>query len=188
MAAPFVANPTGDAEVQIEIEIGASLIEARREAMRDATRQLRSMLAHDPHEFLVSIALVQKDRLTDLRGELELPLERVDLCRVRGEVAEEVETAFADGNDFGLSGQRVECLQLSGIQLDRVMRMNARRTAHRLRMLLYQGNRAVCARKRAARNEQASHADLGGMPNDGVAVLIEAVVRQIDADVQQRGR
>ncbi len=48
---------------------------------------------------------------------------------------------------------------------------------------------AVCVlRQRAARDQHASHAHIGGALEDSVAIEIEAVVRQIDADVQQRWR
>ncbi len=69
-----------------------------------------------------------------------------------------------------------------------MMRMNARRTAHLLRMLLHQGDRGVRARKGATGDQHARHAHLGRTLNDRVTILIETVVGQIDADVQQRGR
>ncbi len=55
-------------------------------------------------------------------------------------------------------------------------------------MLLHQSDGGVRARKRAARDQHASHAHVRRALNDRVAILIEAVVRQIDADVQQRWR
>jgi len=188
MSAALIANPARDADIQIQIEIGASLIQTRREAMRDATGQLRAMFAHDPHEILVRIALMQEHGLADLRGQLQLRLERLDLRLVRREVAKVVEATLTDRDHFGPTRQFVECLQLRGIELHRMMRMDAGGTAHLRRMLLHQSDRGLRARKRTAGDQHASHAHVGRALDDCVAILIEAVVRQIQPDIQQRRR
>lgn len=52
-------------------------------------------------------------------------------------------------------------------------------------MLLYQSDSGMRARKRTAGNYHARHPDFGGSSDHGFAILIEAVVGEIDADVAQ---
>src|SRR5688572_11564090 len=52
----LVADPTGDTDVQAEIEVSARLVDSRREAMRDAADEARSVLAEDRLEFDVQVS------------------------------------------------------------------------------------------------------------------------------------
>lgn len=61
MTAPFIADPTRDADVQTEIEIGACFVETGGEAVSNAADELRMKLVHDAHEIVVRIALMQEN-------------------------------------------------------------------------------------------------------------------------------
>ena len=96
----LVADPTGDTDVQAEIEVSARLVDSRREAMRDAADEARSVLAEDRQEFVVRVALMEKDRLARLSCEIELLPELRSLRCPRGNVAKVVQSAFADRDDL----------------------------------------------------------------------------------------
>jgi hypothetical protein len=101
-AAALVADPAGDADGETEVQIGAELVLESGEAMRHApVRDGCRMLFQDRQEILVSVALVQEERLADARSELELPVECGPLRFTRGEIAEVVEATFTHGHDFG---------------------------------------------------------------------------------------
>jgi hypothetical protein len=69
-----------------------------------------------------------------------------------------------------------------------VMWMNAGRATHLFGMLLYQRNRGVRASQRATGNQHTGDTDLGGTLYDCIAIVIEAVVRQVQPDIQQSWR
>ena len=67
--------------------------------------------------------------------------------------------------------------------------MNPGRAPHGRWILLHQSDGRVRARQRAASDDHASNSELGGAADHVVAVVVEAVMREIDADVEQgRGR
>ena len=74
--------------------------------MRDAAGEARPILAQDRNEILVRVALMQEHRLAQLDGELQLLAKRCQLRLARREIAEVIEPAFADGDDFRLPRQR----------------------------------------------------------------------------------
>ncbi len=69
------------------------------------------MLFEDRHEILMSIAFVQKHRLSDARRYFKLLVKRCALNVAGREIAKVVETAFAYRNDFGFSCQLFESCQ-----------------------------------------------------------------------------
>ena len=56
--APLVADPAGDADVQIEIEVGRELCAGAREAVNDGPDEPIPVTSHDLQERLVGIPLV----------------------------------------------------------------------------------------------------------------------------------
>ena len=75
--------------------------------MRDAAGECGTEFAQDGvRKSLVSVALMQKDRLANIRRQFELPLETRELRWSRGEkIAEVIEAAFADRNDLRVIAQ-----------------------------------------------------------------------------------
>src|SRR4051812_16014925 len=102
LAAPFVANPPGDADRKTEIQAIGELGSGAGEAVRDgAGRERLRMLAKNRNEILMRIALMQEHRLADACGNAELLRERSALHIARREIAEVVEPAFTDSHRFG---------------------------------------------------------------------------------------
>ena len=104
-AAALVAYPAGDADRESELQVRMQLLGRPGEAVCNAAPGA-GVLAQYREKVLVCIALVQKDWLAEALRELELPVERLLLHRARGEVAEIVESAFSDGDDLGVAGER----------------------------------------------------------------------------------
>src|SRR5690554_1097431 len=99
--APLVAEPAGDADIKPEVEIAAELDPAAGEAVRDAADDPADERLEQRDEALVRVALMQENGLPGRDRELELRDERVLLPVARREVAVEIESALADGDDFG---------------------------------------------------------------------------------------
>lgn len=188
-AASFIADPAGDADVQIEIQIGTDLIAARREAMRHATPQLRAEFSQDLDKILVSIALMQEYRFAQRDSQLKLTAERFTLRGTRRKVAEIVETAFTDRDHFRCRSQRGEFNPLLGPQIIRVMGMNPGGTTKPLRMAAHEIDSSATTVQRTASDHHSSDASMHCALDNGVAIGIEAVVTQIQADIDEfKGR
>ena len=71
-AAPLVADPSGHADVEVELEIILELASAARKAMCNPAREVGSDRAQRPNERVVGVALVQKYRQPGLGRELQL--------------------------------------------------------------------------------------------------------------------
>src|SRR6516225_10396178 len=89
-AAALIAEPARDADRKPQLQIAPQLLSRAGEAVRHAT-PARGVLAQYGEEIIVSVALVEEHRLANLRGELELAMERLLLRGPRREVAEIIE-------------------------------------------------------------------------------------------------
>src|SRR5881296_1844829 len=97
LAAPLVADPARDADVEPELDVRAQLILLAGETM--GGRVLHSMMAQDLRKARMRIARVQEERSAELEAELELGDEPLLLVGMRRVVAVEIEPALADGDD-----------------------------------------------------------------------------------------
>lgn len=183
MPAAFVANPSGNADVEPEVEIGACFVETGGETVRDAADEVCAKLAQHFDEGGVRIALMQEYRLAKLDRQLELTPEGRDLCLVGREVSEIVEPAFADGGDFRRACERAQFRELRPVELVRVVRMHTGRATKALGGTLYELNRALRTFYGAARDDHPRDTDRFGARDHFVAIVIEAVMREVDADV-----
>jgi hypothetical protein len=93
-AAAFVAEPAGDADVPVPVQIVEQFLAGAGEAVHHSRAEAAVEVAHHRHEIRMRIALVQEQRLAHIRGELQLPLERLALRRSRGEIAVVIQPAF----------------------------------------------------------------------------------------------
>src|SRR5579875_1429665 len=154
--------------------------------MRDGAGKAAAMLAHDGEEVVVRVALMQEHGLAHARSDRELASEGPALHVARGEVAVIVEPALTDRHEGGM---RCEPFQLNGElvrQFRGMVRMDARGREQPARVRFGQLERAV--RALAARAGHDHLYDAGGARagDDLRPVAIEAVVREIDADVDER--
>jgi len=153
--------------------------------VRDACRQSRQVLVQDADEGLVCIALVQEHGLADRRGELELQPEDPLLVLVRGEVAEEIESAFPGGAHLGRAHQFREYGQVCVRELLRVMRMDPRRRPEPPRVGPDQGDGGPRAVQTAAGDDHVPYARGHARFDHFLAVAVKAVVGEVEADVDE---
>ena len=106
---------------------------------------------------------------------------------MRREVAKVIEPAFADRDDFGTVREICERLDGSVIDIARMMRMYSGRAAIPVRVNANQFDCRSSARKRAAGDEEMANARLLGAFDHRFTICIEAVVRQIESNVDERG-
>ena len=134
----------------------------------------------------MSVALVEKHRLAQLHGQVELSPERCDLRGVRRKIAKIIQPALADRDHLRLRGECREFLQRRLVELARMMRMNARRATKALRIAADQLDGRARARQRASGNDHARHADGLGAADYVGSIAVETVVGEVDADVDER--
>ena len=143
------------------------------------------MLTYDRNELRMRIALMQESGLAVLGGQFQLPVKGAPLRLARRKLAEVIEPAFARGADLRRSQQVAKQGQLRGFELQRVMRVHARRGANDRGKLARELDRSPRARQRGARHNQMFHAGRPGPLDHLRAVGIEAVVCEIDADINE---
>src|SRR5690554_7489988 len=105
MPAPLVAEPAGQADMQVQVEGAVEGVALGGEAVGHGVADVVAPGAeHLPHA-PTRVPLVDEERLAAGGGDLQLGLEGVLLLRRRGEVAVEVEPALAHGHHLGLALQ-----------------------------------------------------------------------------------
>ena len=153
--------------------------------MGDAADQLLAMRFDDTREVTMCVALMQENWLSQFDSELQLPLERGPLIWLRREIAEVIEPAFADSQNVRVGCKCSELRHGMRIEIGGMVRMNSRGGPEHGRSYGNQFQCRACARNGASRNQHARDTGPTGSFDDIVAVVIEAVVAEIDADVDQ---
>ena len=153
--------------------------------MGDPARQAVPNRPENIDEVRVRVALVQEHWLADLGGELELPAKGLPLRIARGEIAKEIEPALADGHDLAVGEQCPQRRQAMFVELRRVMRVHAGRGPEPVRPSRGQGCCLDAAGDRRTRHDEPADACRRGAAHDLGAVIVEAVVREIGADIDQ---
>jgi len=123
--AAFVADPTGDADVKVKIEITLQFPFSAGEAMNNRLADAAPMPFENTDKALVSIALVKKQRKLELTGKLYLGFKPFLLLWARRKVSIEVQAAFSNGNHLITGGQLSERVNSRSITLTGVVRMYA---------------------------------------------------------------
>jgi len=151
--------------------------------VRHAGREPRPVLAQDRHERVVPVSLVQEHRPAGLGGELELQPKDPFLVLVRREIAEVIETAFARGAHLGLAHQRTQRRDVGIVELARVVRMDS---AVARKVPGAERASSIAARLLSSvlpGDHHVVHAGGACGPDDLSRVVVEAVVREVEADV-----
>ena len=94
--------------------------------MRDASDETRALRLEHCDELVVRVTLMQEHGLADFGGERELRSKGVALRIARGVVAEEVEPAFAYGDELRSRKQRAQRRPRVLVELGGVVRVYAR--------------------------------------------------------------
>ena len=156
-----------------------------RETVRHAGPDARQVLAEDGDECIVCVALVKEHGQSRFDGEFELQPEDALLVLVRREIAEIVEPAFAGGADPGFVHQAAQFRHVRGVELARVMRVDAGRRAESPGIAAHDRDGGARAFERAAGDDHVADTGGHGRGHDGVPVVVEAVVGEVEADVYE---
>ena len=114
----------------------------------------------------------------------ELQLESPPLLGRRREIPEVVETAFTGCDDHRI-GSCAPSRSASSLQARRVVRVDTGGRAKALRMLPAERNGPVSVVQGTAGHDHRDDARGAGALTDGIAIHIEAVVREIGADIDE---
>jgi hypothetical protein len=147
-----------------------------------------AVLAYDREEFRVSVALMQEHRLLQVHGEIELSSERGELRVSRREISKVVQPALADGDHLAPFGKRPELDRLRVIQVTRMVRVDTGGASKALRGRTHQLDGSPRACERAAGDDHACNGDSCCTCDHFFSVVIEAVVREVDTDIDERRR
>ena len=134
-ATAFVAEPTGDADMAVRIKVVIQRALLVGKTMHHARTELSVEIAQHRDEVVVGVSLVQEQGFTGVDGDLQLHLEGASLRGAWREIAEVVETAFADRDDFRMLLQSTHFGIAFRRVLNRVMRMHTRRGEQEAGML-----------------------------------------------------
>jgi hypothetical protein len=184
-AAPFIADPAGDADGQLQFQITLKLARRSRKAMRHRSTQACAMLAQNRNEVRVRITLVQEHGLSRGSGEFQLAVESSTLRTMRGKIAVVVEAALTNCDDLGSLRKRANAARLFGRPFIRVVRMYAGGGKEPLRMRSREFQSLARTIDACAGDYHLRHAGSARAREHGVAVGSKSSVRQIDADVDK---
>lgn len=69
-AASLIAYPSGNSNVQVEVQVRVKFLRVPREAVGDATDEISPLLSENRKKVVMSIPLVKKDRKLSGGGDL----------------------------------------------------------------------------------------------------------------------
>jgi hypothetical protein len=151
--------------------------------VRNATREARPVVAQDRDECVVRIALMEEHGFVHFDRKLELRAKDAFLVRVRREIPEEVEPALACSADFVRTHQVAKFRDVRRMELTGMVRMDAGCRPEPLGVTTHEFDGSTRARERAAGNDHVADARLDGSVDDVIPVVVEAVVREVESDV-----
>jgi hypothetical protein len=143
------------------------------------------VLSKDRHKVLMSVALMEKDRLANARSQLQLAVKGVPLRCRRREIPEVVQAAFSNGNHFRPAGQRFQLGEQLRREVCSVMGMQPGGCKEPRRIFLRQLDRAACAWAARSRDDHLNHAGRSCALQNLTAIGVVAVVREVYADVDK---
>lgn len=149
------------------------------DASRDPVTVARQYFKH----VLVRIALMQKDRQAGICRKLKLRLKGRTLIGARREIAKIVEPALTDGDDGIVREELLERLRAVPVEFACVMRVHAGRGIQYAAVGEGEFGGLDACRDCRAGHDHAGDADGCGVREHRLAVAIEAVVSQIQTNV-----
>ncbi|CAI8924809.1 hypothetical protein EMIT0324P_30133 [Pseudomonas chlororaphis] len=187
-AAAFVADPPGDANVQVEVQVVEQRALFTGKTMHHRGRQAVSEIADYFQQALAGVALMEEDRQLQFNGQGQVLLQHFFLLRARGEVPIEVQATFAHGFDAAFLEQAAQALGTVGIPVAGAMRMNTggrEQLAAAFVQLPRQLERLFAAFDAGAGEHQL--ADTGGIGSVQYCAMFfgETRVGQVDADIDE---
>ncbi len=143
------------------------------------------MLAKDGGEVVVRVTLVQEHWFAGPRGDLELAREGPALHVARREIAVVVEPALADCDDRGMRGELLQLRREDIVELRSMVRMDTGGREQPARMRIGELDGPSGALAAGASHDHLHDTGSPRSRDDLGPVAIEAVVREIDADVDE---
>ncbi len=134
LTSPFIANPTGDANGQIQCEAVFEFVLIAREAMGNSIDQKRSKFFNQSQKIFMRIPLMQKHGFAHFGRKLKLAAKGVQLSVVGRQISVVIQTALADGNDLRLTRLGLELNESRAVELAGVVGVDARRCPDLSRM------------------------------------------------------
>ena len=184
-ASTFVADPTGNPDRKVHLEIARELRLGAGKTVRHTSAQTCAVLAENRNEVLVCVPFMQKNRLADPRGQLELAMKRGALRLRRREIPKVIETAFADGHDLVQAGERLNLRKQIVGNVRCVVWVHARRCEQSSRVRTRQGDRLLRAGTAGPRYDHLYDTGGVGALQNRVTVDVVTVVTEVDTDVYE---
>jgi hypothetical protein len=184
-AAPFVANPAGDAYAKSERQVLLELGDTAGKAMSHSADETSVEVPEDGLEIVVGVPLMKKYRLRHCHGDFQLRDECDALRRRRREIAVVVEAAFSHRNHVGLPQQGKQFLAPARFESHGMVRVNAGGAPQDLRMRGSQGGGCMRTREIRAGDDLPRDAGGGGPFDHFRSIVRKAFVRQVRADIDQ---
>ena len=104
-APALVAEPAGDPDIQVHVQVVTRHLRRTRKAMSDSAAQVATNRTQQFHQFLVGIALVQENRQSSISCKFKLLAKRLPLGVARRKVPIEIEPALTYGDHLLLAQQ-----------------------------------------------------------------------------------
>ncbi len=184
-APSLVAEPAGNAYVQVHIQVVARHLRRTRKAMSDSSAEAVTNRTQQFHQFFVGVALVQENRQLCINCKFKLLAKRLPLGIARRKVAIIIQPALADGDHLLLCQQPAQGVAAMLVKSGSVVRVNpgCRKQLSGAGLGKFQGTNAF--RYRRTRNDQPAHAGITRLPEDLISIPVETLMGQIGPDINQ---
>ena len=189
VAAALVADPAGQADMQVEVQVAIERRALAGEAVYDCLRNIVTPGLEDLQHAAAGIALVDEQRQAALHGQAQLGLEGMLLFGGGGEIAVEVEAAFAHRDHLGLTVQLAHVGLQGAVPLAGIVGVHAGgsvQAGRAAKVATGQLDRLDGVLAVGAGENQLAHIGRPGTPQHGVEVVAEARMSEVGADIHQR--
>ena len=187
-APALVADPAGDADVQIQIEVTEQRLLFAGEAMHHGGRQLITVIAQDLQQALAGIALVEEHRQLQLDRQRQVLFQDFFLLRARREITIEIQPAFTHRHDVRLLEQTAQTLGAVGVPVAGAVGVNTgggEQPLSRFVQLPAQFQRLFAALDTGAGEHQLADPGSVGAVEYSLVFVGKTGVGQVDADIDE---
>ncbi|RWW79984.1 hypothetical protein BHE74_00011711 [Ensete ventricosum] len=184
----FVADPTGDANVQVEVEIAEQRLLLAGEAMHDGGGKVVSIVLENLHQALVGVTLMHKHREFQFDGQGQVFFEDFFLLGAWREIPIEIQSAFTYRTHAAFIEQTTQALRAVAVPVTRRVGVDTGGAGQALATFIecyaeFQG--LFAALDTDAGEHQLLYAGGIGTVENGLVPLVETGVGQVDADINE---
>src|SRR5476649_496509 len=184
----LVADPAGDADMQVEVEVAEQRRLFAGEAMHHGSAQVVAVILEDLQQALVGVALVKKHWQFQLDGECQVFFEDFFLLWARGKIAVEIQPAFAHCTHAAFAEHTPQLPRAVAVPIAGAVGMNAGGAEQALAAFIEfyaEFQSLLAALDTGAGEHQLLHAGGIGTVENGLVPLVETGVGQVDADINE---